>query len=62
MGLVESEDSLNSDAFMELAIQEAKAALHRLEVPVSCVIVENRKVIASGSHRSNETRNSTKHA
>lgn len=62
MGSVDSADSLDSHAFMELAIQEAKLALQRLEVPVGCVIVENRKVIASGSNRTNETRNATRHA
>lgn len=62
MDLVESGVPLDSDAFMELAIQEAKGALDRLEVPVGCVIVENKKVIASGSNRTNETRNATRHA
>uniref|UniRef100_A0A803KP34 CMP/dCMP-type deaminase domain-containing protein n=1 Tax=Chenopodium quinoa TaxID=63459 RepID=A0A803KP34_CHEQI len=61
MALVEPEDPINSDAFMELAIQEAKVALRRLEVPVGCVIVENRKVIAAGSNRTNETRDATRH-
>lgn len=62
MGEIESEDYLDSRAFMELALQEAKLALQRLEVPVGCVIVENGKVIASGSNRTNETRNATRHA
>ncbi|KAL2938704.1 tRNA-specific adenosine deaminase TAD2 [Bienertia sinuspersici] len=62
MGSIESEDSCSTSAFMELAIQEAKNALERLEVPVGCVIVENKKVIASGSNRTNETRNATRHA
>ncbi|KAL2940992.1 tRNA-specific adenosine deaminase TAD2 [Bienertia sinuspersici] len=31
-------------------------------VPVGCVIVEKSKVIASGSNRTNETRNATRHA
>ncbi|KAL8150966.1 hypothetical protein V2J09_020774 [Rumex salicifolius] len=47
---------------MELAIEEAKNALQRLEVPVGCVIIEDGKVIASGSNRTTETRNATRHA
>ncbi|CAO2812861.1 unnamed protein product [Amaranthus hypochondriacus] len=62
MDLVDSGDSLYHCSFMKLAIQEAKLALERLEVPVGCVIVENEKVIASGSNRTNETRNATRHA
>ncbi|CAO2812928.1 unnamed protein product [Amaranthus hypochondriacus] len=62
MDLVDSGDSLYHCAFMKLAIQEARLALERLEVPVGCVIVENEKVIASGSNRTNETRNATRHA
>ncbi|XP_048491979.1 tRNA-specific adenosine deaminase TAD2 [Beta vulgaris subsp. vulgaris] len=62
MGSIESENSCDCNEFMELAIQEAKHALERLEVPVGCVIVENKKVIASGSNRTNETRNATRHA
>lgn len=58
----ESGDSGDSSAFMELALQEAKHALERLEVPVGCVIVEKERVIASGSNRTNETRNATRHA
>jgi tRNA-specific adenosine deaminase 2 len=49
-------------AFMEKALDEARVALFHLEVPVGCVIVENGQVIASGSNRTNETRNATRHA
>lgn len=62
MEALESEDSRDSRAFMELAMQESKLALQRLEVPVGCVIVEKGKVIAFGSNRTNETRNATRHA
>ncbi|KAJ8438065.1 hypothetical protein Cgig2_025470 [Carnegiea gigantea] len=61
MGTIET-DSLDSHVFMELAIEEANLAFQRLEVPVGCVIVENRKVIASRINRTNETRNATRHA
>ncbi|XP_047071986.1 tRNA-specific adenosine deaminase TAD2 isoform X1 [Lolium rigidum] len=48
--------------FMELALDQAKLALDNLEVPVGCVIVENGKVISSGSNKTNATRNATRHA
>lgn len=49
-------------AFMELALEQAKFAFENLEVPIGCVIVEDDKVIASGSNRTTETRNATRHA
>jgi len=49
-------------AFMERALEQAKFALDNLEVPVGCVIVEDGKVISSGSNRTNATRNATRHA
>ncbi|CAD6210986.1 unnamed protein product [Miscanthus lutarioriparius] len=49
-------------AFMELALEQAKFALDNLEVPVGCVIVEDGKVISSGSNKTNATRNATRHA
>ncbi|KAF7054021.1 hypothetical protein CFC21_061795 [Triticum aestivum] len=48
---------MSATAFMELALDQAKFALDNLEVPVGCVIVEDGKVIASGSNRTNATRN-----
>lgn len=62
MALVGSEQIPEDLRFMELAFEEAKHALQRLEVPVGCVIVEDDKVIASGSNRTTETRNATRHA
>lgn len=47
---------------MELALEQAKFALDNLEVPVGCVIVEDGKVISSGSNKTNATRNATRHA
>mmetsp|Transcript_27295 Transcript_27295/g.59614 ORF Transcript_27295/g.59614 Transcript_27295/m.59614 type:complete len:189 (-) Transcript_27295:299-865(-) len=49
-------------AFMMMALQEARKAYDRLEVPVGCVIVRNDQVIGRGSNRTNETRNATRHA
>ncbi|XP_049931705.1 tRNA-specific adenosine deaminase TAD2 isoform X2 [Nymphaea colorata] len=48
--------------FMKHALEEAKYAMDNLEVPVGCVIVEDGKIIASGSNRTSETRNATRHA
>ncbi|KAI0502289.1 hypothetical protein KFK09_017236 [Dendrobium nobile] len=55
-------DTASILSFMELALKQAKLALDRLEVPVGCVIVEKGMVIASGSNRTSETRNATRHA
>ncbi|CAN6464875.1 unnamed protein product [Victoria cruziana] len=48
--------------FMKRALEEAKYAMDNLEVPVGCVIVEDGKIVASGSNRPSETRNATRHA
>ncbi|KAL6644985.1 hypothetical protein ACP70R_016593 [Stipagrostis hirtigluma subsp. patula] len=53
---------MEATGFMELALEQAKFALDNLEVPVGCVIVEDGKVISSGSNRTNATRNATRHA
>lgn len=47
---------------MEMALEQANFALDNLEVPIGCVIVENGKVIASGSNRTTQMRNATRHA
>ncbi|KAK9146472.1 hypothetical protein Sjap_006375 [Stephania japonica] len=62
MDSTEEAKSLTTIAFMEQAMQQAKFALHSLEVPVGCVIVKDQKVIASGRNRATETRNATRHA
>ncbi|XP_058079006.1 tRNA-specific adenosine deaminase TAD2 isoform X10 [Magnolia sinica] len=62
MASIIEEESPSTLAFMEHALQQAKFALDNLEVPVGCVIVEDGKVIACGSNRTNETRNATRHA
>ncbi|KAL7200079.1 hypothetical protein ACSBR2_022231 [Camellia fascicularis] len=54
--------SLETVAFMELAVHQATLAMDSLEVPVGCVIVEDGEVIASGRNRTTETRNATRHA
>jgi tRNA-specific adenosine deaminase 2 len=56
------EDDATISFFMKLAFDQAKEALTRLEVPVGCVIIQDGHVIGSGSNRTNETRNATRHA
>ncbi|KAG0486485.1 hypothetical protein HPP92_008580 [Vanilla planifolia] len=55
-------DSTSVLSFMELALKQAMLALDNLEVPVGCVIVKDGVVVASGSNRTSETRNATRHA
>ncbi|XP_068657490.1 tRNA-specific adenosine deaminase TAD2 isoform X3 [Aristolochia californica] len=63
MATVAGKDSMSTLSFMGLALeQQAKFALENLEVPVGCVIVEDGKIISSGSNRTAETRNATRHA
>lgn len=58
-----SDNSMFTDEyFMNLALQEAVAALEKDEVPVGCIIVSNNRVIAR-SHNLTETLNDvTAHA
>ncbi|XP_077241179.1 cytidine/deoxycytidylate deaminase family protein isoform X2 [Tasmannia lanceolata] len=62
MASMTGEDSASMAAFMELALEQAKFALENVEVPIGCVVVEDGKVISSGSNRTTETRNATRHA
>lgn len=50
------------DQFMEQALEEARLALDRGEVPVGCVFVYKGSVIARGSNYVNATKNATRHA
>jgi tRNA(adenine34) deaminase len=49
-------------SFMEMALQEARAAGERGEVPVGCVIVRDGKVIARAGNRTLADRDPTAHA
>ena len=50
------------EKFMKIALQEAKKAYNKLEVPVGCVIVKNGEIIAK-AHNLKETKyDTTKHA
>lgn len=48
--------------YMRVALEQAQFALERLEIPIGCAFVRNNKVIATGSNRTNEERNGTRHA
>ena len=50
------------EKFMKKALQEAKKAYNKLEVPVGCIIVKNGEIIAK-AHNLKETKyDTTKHA
>jgi tRNA(adenine34) deaminase len=48
--------------FMQIALDEARAAATRREVPVGCVIVRNGEVIARAGNRTVADRDPTAHA
>ena len=50
------------ERWMRAALVEAEGALNRWEVPVGCVVVRDGEIIATGSNRTNELRNGTRHA
>jgi tRNA(adenine34) deaminase len=50
------------DAYMELALREAKAALSENEVPVGAVIVHEGRVIAAAHNQREQLRDPTAHA
>jgi len=51
-----------SPSFMQIALDEARAAQARGEVPVGCVIVREGKVIARASNRTLADKDPTAHA
>ncbi len=51
-----------NESFMEIAIEEARAAAARDEIPVGAVIVWNGEVIAKAGNRSEEFYDPTAHA
>ena len=50
------------ERWMRAALVEAEGALNRWEVPVGCVVVRDGEAVATGSNRTNELRNGTRHA
>ncbi|MBS0245541.1 MAG: nucleoside deaminase [Proteobacteria bacterium] len=51
-----------SPSFMQLALEEARAAAARGEVPIGCVIVREGAVVARAGNRTLEDRDPTAHA
>ena len=51
-----------SPAYMQIAIEQARAAAERGEVPVGCVIVRNGEIIARAGNRTLADRDPTAHA
>ncbi len=59
----DSKDPVKEIAFMQLALEEAKTAMLKNEVPVGCVIVDFEGNILSRAHNKVETNNdATSHA
>jgi len=60
--MIFSENEINK--YMDLALDEAKLAGGRGEVPIGCIIVDNitGEVISRGSNEREETQNAIKHA
>ena len=50
------------EKFMKEALNEAKKAYDKLEVPVGCVIVKDDKIIARGFNLKEQKHDTTKHA
>jgi len=53
---------LNHSHFMSLAIMEAMKAYDEDEVPIGCVIVANKQVIAKGYNQTQQLNDATAHA
>jgi len=51
-----------SPSFMQIALEEARAAETRGEVPVGCVIVRDGKVVAQAGNRTTADKDPTAHA
>jgi len=55
-------DAMTASSFMDMALDEARAAALAGEVPVGCVIVRDGKVIARAGNRTLRDRDPTAHA
>ena len=53
---------MRKEIFMKKAIQEAKKAYNKLEVPVGCIIVKNGEIIAKAHNLKETKKDTTKHA
>ncbi len=54
--------SLKDQTYISLCLEEAKIAYEKGEVPVGCVVVKDKKVIAKAHNRVEELRDPTAHA
>lgn len=50
------------EKYMKIALQEAKKAYDKLEVPVGCVIVKDNKIIARAHNLKESKKDTTNHA
>jgi tRNA(adenine34) deaminase len=57
-----TENAMASPSFMQIALDEARAAAARGEVPVGCVIVRDGAVIAGAGNRTVADKDATAHA
>jgi tRNA(adenine34) deaminase len=57
-----TENAMASPSFMQIALDEARAAAARGEVPVGCVIVRDGAVIARAGNRTVGDKDATAHA
>lgn len=55
-------DMAKHNYWMDKALEEARLALERQEVPVGCIFVHDERILATGSNRATETKNATQHA
>ena len=53
---------MNDEYYMNLALKEARKALEFDEVPIGCIIVQNKKIIAKGYNRKTLDNIATYHA
>ena len=53
---------MNNEKYMKLALQEAKKAMEKDEVPVGAVIIKNGKVLARAYNQKETKKDATKHA
>lgn len=53
---------MNKEYFMELALEQAKSAYKKREIPIGCVIVKNGKVIAKAYNTREKSKSAIAHA
>ena len=62
MGLIDGKQVLSDEHFMKLALEEAKIAFEKDEVPVGAVLVSNQQIIARGHNLTEVLNDVTAHA